>query len=151
MKLLVLACSLLSIVLCVPLTLNVVQDRFKTALLQNDLVAIRATMDLGADVNQIMDDGRYPIHLLVDTAPIVCLNNHFCYQDLLQEMINLGADVNARGQYGESALHLAVHNIDLISTGMLLSDGADINAMDNGGFTPFYVALKTRNKDYWSY
>ncbi len=61
----------------------------------------------------------------------------------VQEFLDLGADVNARGEYGLTPLMNAAlwkSNPEVIS--LLLKAGAEVNAKDEHGWTPLMSAAK---------
>ncbi|MGB3768636.1 MAG: ankyrin repeat domain-containing protein, partial [Phormidesmis sp.] len=56
--------------------------------------------------------------------------------DVLQLLLDAGADVNARNQVGQTALHKQRFNFEM--TGLLLAAGADVSIQDNQGRTPLF-------------
>ncbi len=58
----------------------------------------------------------------------------------LGELLAGGADVDARGQQGASALHWAAFNGDLEMVRMLLDAGARVDAVLDNGSTPLHLA-----------
>src|SRR5205823_3968466 len=58
--------------------------------------------------------------------------------DNLQELINKGADVNAKNRRSSTPLHWAIH--DEAKVRLLLSKGANVNAKQAQGRTPLYLA-----------
>ena len=57
------------------------------------------------------------------------------------------SDINARGKYGRTALHVAakIGNVPIIK--LLLEHGADIKIKNSHGFTALYVAAVANNID----
>ncbi|KAF1375120.1 hypothetical protein PFLUV_G00236180 [Perca fluviatilis] len=69
------------------------------------------------------------------------------FLSLVENMVNLGADINAKEQRnGRSALHLAVDQQNLSLVKLLLKKGADPNLLTSGGHTPFHLTYG-RNDD----
>lgn len=65
---------------------------------------------------------------------------------LAENLINYGADVNKKGQYGCSALHRACQYDydDVVKS--LIEHGADVNAESGAGFTPLRIAIGNDNE-----
>ena len=59
---------------------------------------------------------------------------------MVQEVLDQGADVNDRDKDGSSALHLASIGDHEEAVRLLLSDGADVNALDDHSNTPLIAA-----------
>ena len=64
------------------------------------------------------------------------------YQDVVLTFLQLGAAIEARTAYGESALHLAAGKGHLEIVELLLHHGADINSKAASGDTPLVCAAK---------
>ncbi len=58
-------------------------------------------------------------------------------------LLDRGADPNARGRNGHSALHWAASRDDLDVAESLISRGANVNARDGWGLTPLHWATRT--------
>lgn len=69
-----------------------------------------------------------------------------CPDDLVRWLVEQGADVDARDQYQQTALHCRssswIGGVDL-----LLDLGADIDAQDSQGHTPLQAAIKSHKAD----
>jgi ankyrin repeat protein len=66
--------------------------------------------------------------------------------EVVRELLQLGADVNARSHRSSTALDFAARfarSADVIT--VLLGAGADKRAKNDGGFTPYDTAVKYRN------
>jgi serine/threonine-protein phosphatase 6 regulatory ankyrin repeat subunit B len=79
-----------------------------------------------------MHDGWTPLHLATWNDQL----------ETVQMLLEHNADINAQGDRGEVALHLAArhlaphYGIDILR--LLLDQGADVNATDNRGLTPLH-------------
>ena len=60
--------------------------------------------------------------------------------ELIEALIALGADVNARLFGNEIPLHAAARQLAIQSAKVLIAHGSRVNVMDNHGCTPLYVA-----------
>ncbi|XP_012717046.2 nuclear factor of kappa light polypeptide gene enhancer in B-cells inhibitor, alpha b [Fundulus heteroclitus] len=70
------------------------------------------------------------------------------FLSLVEKMVDLGADVNAKEQHnGRSSLHLAVDQQNLALVKLLLRKGADPNLLSSGGYTPFHLTYGLDNCD----
>lgn len=70
------------------------------------------------------------------------------FLSLVENMVNLGADINAKEQRnGRGALHLAVDQQNLQLVQLLLGKGADPNLLTSGGHTPYHLTYGRDNDD----
>ena len=65
-------------------------------------------------------------------------------QEVIQTLVDAGADINARNNDGETPLHNAATTNTPEVIQALLDTGADINARNNDGDTPLDLAIKKR-------
>ena len=82
----------------------------------------------GADVNAKDNDGKPPLHIVLEYGTISEINQN-------------GADVNAKDSYWKYPLH---RYKDIIKN--LISGGANVNAMDKNGNTPLQYAIEKNYK-----
>jgi hypothetical protein len=83
-----------------------------------------------APVNNIAGDGGTPMHR-------VCHHNR---PDMLQLLIDKGADIAISNQWGRVPMHVVARCGGVESARVLLSAGADINPTTREGWTPLHVA-----------
>ena len=106
------------------------EDRESTPLhdmvYDNNLAAITALLNAGADPNWEGNEGQTPLHWAVDTA-----NTSL---PVLVTLLAAGADPNASDDEGETPLYHAVDRSDLASVVVLLNWGADPNYNSDGTF-----------------
>jgi ankyrin repeat protein len=60
--------------------------------------------------------------------------NHI--DEVVRLLISAGADVNIKGDYGDTPLHSAVEGGPTKTVELLIANGADVNAIDDDGNTP---------------
>ena len=67
--------------------------------------------------------------------------------DRLKALIAAGADVNAKGKAGKTALLVAAENGQVDNVNLLIAAGADVNATDNRGSTSLIFAARLGSLD----
>ncbi|HEU4386391.1 MAG TPA: ankyrin repeat domain-containing protein [Blastocatellia bacterium] len=86
----------------------------------------------GADVNQPGQDATFP--LLIAKG------------ELVRELIERGANVNQKAEYGLTALMYAAAKGDLEKLTVLLQHGADVNVTNQSGYTALRAAAAARQR-----
>lgn len=94
----------------------------------NNLEIANCLLDNGADVN----NGKSPL--------LEALS--FKSFDLAERLIEKGADVNVKDEYGMTPLHYAATHSDGFFVDLLINKGAKINVKANDGMAPIDFALR---------
>lgn len=102
-------------------------DQWYPAIRNGDLAAVRAMIKSGS-INVRGRRGNTP--LMYASA--------FGNAEMMDVILRAGADVNARNDFGASALLWAAS--DLLKVRLLLAAGADVNVRSNAGRTPLMAA-----------
>ena len=63
---------------------------------------------------------------------------------IFEELLKHDVDVHAKSETGKTAMHYAVYHHNIPMMKLLSAHGADINAQDNIGFTPYFYAWQSR-------
>lgn len=107
-------------------------ERLVEAILRRDAEAIDRAPDDGADVNAAVH-GMRPIHLAAMIGS----------QGALAALLRRGASVDARDRLGRTAIYWPAIGTSDDSTSIitrLLDAGANVNTIDNNGYTPLDLA-----------
>jgi len=67
--------------------------------------------------------------------------------DVVQFLLDKGADINSKDQYGQTPLHDAADNGQKRMAKFLLDNGADVDARMHNDFTPLYMAADGGHRD----
>lgn len=100
------------------------------AILAGKIRHVRKHLKRGVDPNAKLEDGRaYPLHYASHS-----------YVDIMQLLIEHGANVNVRDENGKTPLHIAAFVGYYDGVSLLLKHGVQVNARDNEGKTPLAEA-----------
>ena len=106
-----------------------------TAAKTGNIEAVKQHLAAGADVNAKDGiGGTTPLHKAA----------HFRRREVVELLIDKGADVNVKGTGGLTPLHIAKTKE---ITELLITNGADVNAKSNGGGTPLHQAAGNSHKE----
>jgi len=117
----------------------------------NNLDVIKALVDAGADPLAANERGTTPLIMAAGAGTDVQREREpeerATAVETAKFLVERGADVNAAGQYGWTALHAATYQgmNDLIE--YLVSKGAKIDQKDEFGQTPLSISLSVLTKD----
>jgi len=108
---------------------------------------IKILTKAGIDVNAVSSSGETALHLAIEYAKI----ESFKCKDKINNVLFLienGADVNIKKEEdGNYPLHLAIKNGNVEIVKLLLKAGANINAKNKIGHTPFSAAVYILEKE----
>ncbi|XP_015176425.1 PREDICTED: ankyrin repeat and death domain-containing protein 1A-like isoform X2 [Polistes dominula] len=129
------------------------QTPMHCACTEENLEAVKALIELGANVNAQDNDGNTPLHVatrmrqiemvqlllkvganidLTDQmgfTPLHLAANHGC-KGILELLIQNGAALNKKCKDGNTALHLACQNNEVETVEILINKGVDINCLN---------------------
>jgi uncharacterized protein len=117
----------------------------------NNLDAIKALMEAGADPNIATEKGTTPLMLASGAGTDVqrprSLEERALAIETAKFLVDHGADVNAAGQFGWTALHAASYQglNDVVE--FLASKGAKLDTKDELGQTPLSISLSVLTKE----
>lgn len=103
-----------------------------TAVRNNHALVAKQFLGKNADPNVWVEGKTFaPLHYAAMRGDI----------DLLDALIDAGAQVNARGELGATPLHMAAAHGSLSAVELLLANGANVNAQTDKGTTPLHYAM----------
>ena len=110
-------------------------------------MAIRMAVDAWlADNPGVTPDGWDSRELLAPSLPQHRLTLHTCAEkghlDVARDLIEAGADVNAKDNDGFTPLSICAEKGHLEVSRALIEKGADVNAKEDDGVTPLYVCTQ---------
>jgi len=152
---------------------NVIRDDIDPTPLHmalNHLPMLKLLLEYGADINRLDDCDVTPLEQAIQCQNLKAtqlLLNHGAYLDtqktflidmigsipniqLIKLLLNKGVNINAKDQYNNTALSVAVHyrRTEVIPL-LLAHPDIDVNPINNFGRTPLDIAIKERNDDLY--
>ncbi|XP_040916976.1 nuclear factor of kappa light polypeptide gene enhancer in B-cells inhibitor, alpha b isoform X1 [Toxotes jaculatrix] len=145
------------------------QTSLHLAVITNQADVCQHLLVSGCDPTLVDNRGDTPLHIACRHGKLLCFSviTQYCQKEhlqtvmaacnyhgqnclhlasvhgflsLVENMVELGADINAKEQHnGRSALHLAVDQQNLSLVKLLLKKGADPNLLSSGGHTPYHL------------
>ena len=112
------------------LTKMSLEERFQTAINNDDYDAIEQLIKEGFDINKADEDGQTLLMSAIEDSNL----------ELAQLLIEHGADVNARDKDGKMPIHYAASSLSTDMVDLFYKSNIDINAKDNDGWTPLHCA-----------
>jgi cytohesin len=109
---------------------------FFEAVKRDDIIAVKALIAAGVDVNVSDKSGETPLHLSAVRG----------YYEITSLLIDEGANVNARDGRELTPLHAAAWGGHKDTAALLIANGAEVDARGDKGVTPLIVStLSGRN------
>jgi len=103
----------------------------ENAILNSDLKQVKRHLEAGVDPNEsVGGNNGYPLHYAAHSANVI------------QLLVDYGADVNVKDGKGRTPLHIAAVMAYEEALQILIENGADVNAVDNEGNTPLMLAQR---------
>jgi ankyrin repeat protein len=117
----------------------------------NNLDAVKALVDAGADPAIPTDQGTTPLIMAAGAGTDVLRprapEERVMAVETAKYLVEHGADVNAAGQFGWTALHAAAYQGLNDVAAFLVSKGAKIDTKDGFGQTPLSISMSVLVKD----
>ena len=100
-------------------------------------------LEHGADADAENDNGMTPLQILSESRS----EKEADVLNLAWLLLKHGAEVNRRGQFSDTPLHMAIRREWFKLAGILIEHGADGNAENSEVMTPLHVLSETEIKD----
>jgi len=108
------------------------------AIIAFDAETLQHLREIGADANQRLPNGDFPIHACAK------LRSNACAMLIALQQGLVPLDVNVQNSKGDTALHIACQLVDPDAVKHLLGNHADPNLSNLDGSTPLHIACKMR-------
>lgn len=131
------------------------------------LVVVELLLDNDADINIRDAKNHTPIHeaLMSGRTQIArmlikrgaefdanwlleeAVNNQVADRDVIEFLIQRGAEINHTAENGDTPLHMAVKQDNRVLSKLLIAHGANVNSKDATNHTPLWHAIGRHNRD----
>ncbi|WP_257281818.1 ankyrin repeat domain-containing protein [Endozoicomonas sp. ISHI1] len=111
---------------------------FYNACFDEDLDQVQKSLAEGVNVNAVMNNDG------LNALMLACIWGH---KDVVEHLINAGADLNAQTEIGSTSLHFAARKGHSDIVKRLIEAGADINLTLSDGSTPLSIAAEMGHTD----
>ncbi|WP_257282077.1 ankyrin repeat domain-containing protein [Endozoicomonas sp. ISHI1] len=112
---------------------------FYNACLEGDLDQVEKSLAEGVNVNTVINNNN--------GLTVLMLASIHGRKDLVERLINAGANLNARSKNGLTPLFIAAQENNTDCVKLLINAGADINARTKDGTTALLIAAEIGNTD----
>jgi len=111
---------------------------------------VQQLLAAGGAATAVSKSGQTVLHCLVQCAAgafTAAMSAPQALRDIVQLLINSGADVNAGDPFGRTPLRMAALNGSTAAAALLLECGADVNALDSCGMSSLWSAAGAGHAD----
>lgn len=108
--------------------INAIHD----AIFEGDIDRVRSILNNGIDIEAKNCDGDTPFLTCCTYRPLI---------EIMNLLVDYGADIDARNINGESSLSIAVNRKKIAVIDFLLNKNAEINVVSDDGQTPLFRAI----------
>ena len=120
---------------------NVQTNALVQAVENNDDAGVKRAINLGADVNAQDSRGEKALFMAV---VLVC-NKHVNSTDMIELLLNHGADIETSNEWGASVLQVAIEFQNFPLMELLLKAGADVKRKNADRVSWFFTAVVKNN------
>lgn len=134
-------------------------DILANSIIEGDLAEFKNLFKTGqATINDVVDSGNPLIYTIVawyaaqrpftSRIPVIPVSEKYNNRlEMIRFLVQKGADINAIGEEGNTALHKAVLKDQPKVVELLLELGADTSVQNNAGLIPYAIAVEEGYKE----
>jgi len=115
-------------------------ERLFAAIDQSDWGEMKKLLAAGADINAVRVPPCEGGACGEGQTPLMTVSSYYHSEETVRFLLDNGADVNAQGQYGQTALMKAAEGCRVGNVRLLLTAGADVNARNDVSETALMYA-----------